>query len=104
MMKGHKGMKEGWLERGQVETEVATTSDTLIIEKNPAAAEPDGVAVQTVLHSKDITTLESEAKKIKDENMILKAEVQTMRDEVEQLTLNEIFSGMMIKRYCTILD
>ena len=59
-------------------------------EDSPPAAQNDNVvAVQTLLHSNDLTTLQSEAKKMKDENMILKAKVQMLKNEVEELTLNE---------------
>ncbi len=72
---------------GHAETETAATSDALIVEDNPAAAKnDDGVAVQTVLHLTDLTTIESEAMKIKDENILLKAKVQMLRNEVEELT------------------
>ena len=55
----------------------------------PAAQNDNGVAVQTLLHSNDLTTLQSEAKKMNNENMILKAKVQMLKNEVEELTLNE---------------
>ncbi len=58
-----------------------------------------------MLHLTDLTTIESEAMKIKDENIVLKVKVQMLRNEVEELTLlMKVIFGMMIKKFCITRD